>query len=150
MHVKYFNYFCRYMDENIKKYLSVNKVFTIATSISGTPYCANCFYAFDEGSNSIVFLSDKSTRHIMEATENITIAGTIQNGVTIISEIKGIQFTGEFIIPDKDVESNFYEIYYKKFPFAKERPSSIWGIKLSWIKMTDNSIGFGTKLIWER
>lgn len=138
------------MDKRILKYIGLNKVFTLATSIDNTPYCANCFYAHDEETDTLIFLSDNSTRHIKEAIENKTVAGTIQNGVTIVSEIKGVQFRGEMIDITEKEQQEFYSIYYKRFPFAKGKPSPIWVVKLNWIKMTDNSLGFGTKLIWER
>jgi len=41
-----------------------------------------------------------------------------------------------------------YQLYYQKFPFAETMPAPIWGIKLDWVKVTDNTLGFGTKLIW--
>ena len=37
------------MDKKIIKYLKKNNVLTIATAINNQPYCANCYYVFDEG-----------------------------------------------------------------------------------------------------
>lgn len=138
------------MDIKITNFIRENKVLTIATSIGETPYCANCFYVFDEVDKTLIFLSDVDTRHIAEAQKNNRVGGTIQNGVTTVAKIQGIQFTGEFINPNDEQQKEFYSIYYKKFPFAKAMPSPIWGVQLNWIKMTDNTLGFGKKLIWER
>jgi uncharacterized protein YhbP (UPF0306 family) len=138
------------MDNKIIKYISDNKVITLATSINNQPYCAHCFYVFDETNNTLIFLSDKETRHISEALKNTNIAGTISTDVTTVAKIKGIQFTGEFINPTEEQEKAFYQLYYNKFPFAKAKPAPIWGIQLDYIKMTDNTLGFGKKLIWER
>lgn len=137
------------MDKIILEYITENKVFTIATAINNVPYCANCFYAFDKESNNILFLSDQTTRHIKEAIINNIVAGTIQNGVTTVAKIKGIQFTAEFINLSEEEQKVFYAIYYKKFPFAKVKPAAIWALKLNWIKMTNNTLGFGKKLIWQ-
>jgi len=86
----------------------------------------------------------------MEALKNKNVAGTINTDVITVAKIKGIQFTGEFINPEGAQKEEFYSLYYHKFPFAKAKPSPIWGINLTFIKMTDNTLGFGKKLIWER
>ena len=138
------------MERNIIKYIKDNKVFTLATSVDNIPYCANCFYAYDEVNKTLLFLSDKSTKHITDALINERVGGSIQNGVTEVSKLKGIQFTGEFINPTVIEQEAFYKLYYDKYPFAKEIPAPIWAIQLHWIKMTDNTLGFGKKLIWER
>lgn len=137
------------MDSKIIKYISNNKVLSIATSIDNQPYCAICFYVFDIENKVLIFLSDNVTRHISEALKNKQVAGTITTKVTTVAKIQGIQFTGEFINPNEIEAVNFYEKYYEKFPFAKAKPSPIWGIKLTSIKMTDNTLGFGKKLLWE-
>tara|TARA_R110001592_G_scaffold52046_4_gene159628 strand:- start:5623 stop:6039 length:417 start_codon:yes stop_codon:yes gene_type:complete len=138
------------MDKKIVEYISNNKVLTLATSVDNIPYCANCFYVFDEKNKTLIFLSDESTRHISEALQNKDVAGTINTEVTTVAKIQGVQFTGEFINPTKEEEKCFYAIYYDKFPFAKAKPSPIWGVKLLTIKMTDNTLGFGKKIKWNR
>lgn len=137
------------MDKKILSYIKKNKVLTMATCVENQPYCAICFYFFDNENNVLIFLSDDFTRHISEALKNNFVAGTITTEVTTIAKIQGIQFTGEFINPNEIEAANFYEKYYSKFPFAKAKPSPIWGIKLIAIKMTDNTLGFGKKLLWE-
>ncbi len=82
--------------------------------------------------------------------DNKNVAGTINTEVTIVAKIKGLQFTGEFIQPNEEEKKLFYESYYEKFPFARAKPLSVWGIKLDSIKMTDNTLGFGKKLKWSR
>ena len=36
------------MDKKIVAYLKKNNVLTIATAINNQPYCANCYYVFDD------------------------------------------------------------------------------------------------------
>lgn len=136
------------MDKKIITYIKSNKVLTIATSIDNFPYCAICFYVFDDQTATLIFLSDTTTKHIIDALVNKKVAGTITTEVVTVAKIQGIQFTGEFINPTKEQEVDFYDKYYSKFPFAKAKPSPIWGIQLSCIKMTDNTLGFGKKLLW--
>jgi len=136
------------MDSKIIDYITQSKVLTIATSINRAPYCANCFYVFDSKNKYLIFLSDDSTRHIQEALKNNNVAGTINTEVTTIAKIQGVQFTGTFVNPDKEQQEAFYSVYYKKYPFARAKPSAIWAIKLNMVKMTDNTLGFGKKLKW--
>lgn len=137
------------MEKKIFKYINSNQVLTFSTSIDNQSYCALCFYVFDEANHTLIFLSDKETRHIKVAMSNSKVSGTITNDEISISKLRGIQFLGEFIVPDKLLTSEFYDKYYKRFPFARMKPSPIWGIKLSYIKMTDNTLGFGKKIIWQ-
>jgi len=138
------------MEKKITNYILESKVVTLATCMNDIPYCANCFYVFDEENKILIFLSDPKTRHITEALANKKVAGTIDREVTTIAKIKGLQFTGQFIEPTEEQQKAFYKIYYHKFPFAKAKPSPVWGIQINWLKMTDNTLGFGKKLKWER
>ena len=138
------------MDDKIAAYLSKNKVLTLATSHQGQPYCAHCFYAYDQADDTLIFMSDSDTRHIKEALANNNVGGTVSTNVKTVAKLKGIQLTGTFISPDKELEKAFYDVYYKRFPFARAQQSEIWGVKLDYIKMTDNTLGFGTKLTWIR
>ncbi len=138
------------MDGNISAYLKRNRVFTLATSVDGQPYCAHCFYVYDTKGQQLIFLSDSATRHIREVKENSLVAGTVSTNVKMVARLKGVQFTGTFVIPDKAQEVEFYKLYYARFPFARVHSSEIWSVRLDHIKMTDNTLGFGTKLIWNR
>jgi uncharacterized protein YhbP (UPF0306 family) len=80
-----------------------------------------------------------------QAAQNKWLAGTILPNALDFSAIKGIQFTGVFMMPENET---YKEKYLAKFPMAKDMPGTIWTIQLSEIKMTDNSLGFGTKLLW--
>ncbi len=135
------------MDENIKIYLKNNTVFSMATCAEDKPYSAPCFYAYDEDSQCLIFSSEKHTQHIVNAIKNNQISGSIYTEVSEVAQIKGIQFTGTFVIPNE--KEHYYGVYQKRFPFAKEMVAPIWAIQLNWIKMTDNTLGFGTKLEWE-
>lgn len=138
------------MDKRIRDFIIEQKVLTIATSVNNQPYCASCFYAFDAENVMLIFSSEDTTKHIADACKNNMISGTINKENKTVAKIQGIQFQGEFIRPEKDQSIKFYEIYYKKYPFARAKPAPIWAIHLDWIKMTDNTLGFGSKLIWEK
>lgn len=138
------------MDTSIVKFLTECKVITLATSVKGQPYSAHCFFAFDSINNQLLFLSDKSTRHISEATQNQKVGGTINAETVSIAKLQGIQFTGVFIQPDGEAKKQMYKVYYLKYPFARAKPAPIWAIELHTMKMTDNTLGFGTKHHWSK
>ena len=89
------------MDKKILAYIKKNKVLTIATSVNHQPYCAICFYVFDEQTNTMIFLSDDTTKHITDALTNKKVARTITTEVVTVAKIQGIQFMGEFVNPTK-------------------------------------------------
>ncbi len=138
------------MEKRIRDFINNNKVLTMCTSVENMPYCASCFYAFDEINNLLIFSSENHTKHIQQAIANTKVSGTINTENKTIAKIQGIQFLGEFINPDEEQQKVFYRIYYNRFPFAKAKPAPIWAIELTWIKMTDNTLGFGKKLEWEK
>ena len=67
----------------------------------------------------------------------------------VIGKIQGIQFRGEMKIPENELASGAKFAYLKKFPFAVIMKTSLWVLHLNYIKMTDNRLGFGKKLIWD-
>ena len=50
---------------------------SIATVSEQGPWCASCFYAWDEEKNAMVITTDPVTRHGAEFRTNPQVAGTI-------------------------------------------------------------------------
>jgi uncharacterized protein YhbP (UPF0306 family) len=40
--------------------------------------------------------------------------------------------------------------YLRRFPVAALMETRLWMVELTHIKMTDNRLGFGKKLVWEK
>ena len=80
------------MENKIEAYILERKVFTLATCNNNIPYCANCYYVYNNESKTLIFLSSDTTRHIAEALSNNKVAGTIDNDDTTVAKIKGLQF----------------------------------------------------------
>lgn len=134
-------------DAKIVAYFERNKIFTLATSSENIPYCAICFYVYNEERNSLVFISSETTRHIREAALQPVVSGTVFSTEQSIASLKGIQFTGLLIKPEPAYAK---KLYVNKFPFAMAGNHEFWEICLSYCKMTDNTLGFGKKIIWEK
>lgn len=138
------------MDKKISTFLKEQKNLTFCTSLNNVPHCVNCFYSFIEEFDALVFKSDRTTQHIINALINNKVAGTIVPDIHQTGTIKGIQFTGNFIIPTNEILEKAQIKYYKKFPFALLMPGELWPIELTTIKMTDNTLGFGKKMRWNK
>lgn len=108
------------------------------------PYCANAFYAYDSKRNRFVFTSDTSTRHGAEMSVNPQIAASIVWETKIVGKVQGLQLTGVVWVADDEDK----KLYIKSFPYAALAELTLWAIEPQMIKYTDNTLGFGKKLIW--
>lgn len=138
------------MNKKIIEFLDKNRNLTLATCIDNKPYCANLFYAFETGKAWLIFKSDKKTIHIQQALLNQHVAGTISPDKLDIKKIQGVQFTGKMTVMTDSIKSAAEKSYYKKYPFALAFKGELWVIQIDSIKMTDNTLGFGSKLTWQR
>jgi uncharacterized protein YhbP (UPF0306 family) len=136
------------VDSSVVKFIRKHHVLTIATTVENEPWCANCFYVYLEKENALVFTTGSDTRHGQEFVKNPLVAGSIVLETMIIGKIRGIQFQGMVSEPDGELLSKARWAYLKKFPPAILMDTHLWIVKLTHIKMTDNRLGFGKKLIW--
>lgn len=137
------------LDKKIVAFIKKHHVLTLATSNNNNPYCANCFYSFLEEEKMLVFTSDKDTKHVKDMWSQNFVAGTIVLETSIVGKIQGIQFNGNVFEPKNEISKKAKISYLKRFPFAALMNTKLWVIKLSFVKLTDNRLGFGKKLIWE-
>jgi hypothetical protein len=136
------------IDSRIIKFFRKHHVLTIATALENEPWCANCFYVYLEKENALVFTSGLDTRHGQEFLKNHLVAGSVVLETMIIGKIRGIQFQGIISEPEGDLLSASKTAYLKRFPIAALMDTHLWIVRLTYIKMTDNRLGFGKKLIW--
>jgi hypothetical protein len=136
------------IDSRFIKFLRKHHVLTIATTAENEPWCANCFYVYLEEENALVFTTDADTRHGEEFLKNPLVAGSVVLETIVIGKIQGIQFQGLVSEPEGDMLSKAKWAYLKRFPPAVLMDTHLWMVKLTLIKLTDNRLGFGKKLIW--
>ena len=136
--------------ESKKIWLFTNNqtVLTLATTVNDHPYCCNCFYIFDEDTKVLVFKSSDDTKHVKDLKLQPNVAGTISPDLTELGTIKGIQFSGKIISLPEDETKRLSGKYYKKYPYARVMSGNFWIVQLDFVKMTDNKLGIGKKLIW--
>ena len=138
------------MDERIVRFFKKHHVCTLATCHDGQPWCASMFYVFMEEEAALVFTSDPATRHITEGVLNQRVAGAIALETEIIGLIRGVQFTGILLQPEPELKKKALKTYLKRFPYAVLNSSPVWVVDLCEIKFTDNRLGFGKKMKWNR
>lgn len=135
-------------DNNFIDFISEHHVLTLATCVDSQPWCASCFYTYWEDENIFIFTSDKETRHASEALNNNKIAGSIVLETKTVGKIQGLQIEGTLDLADGDIKTKAKKKYLKTFPFAVLKQTDLWLLKPTFLKLTDNRLGFGKKLYW--
>ncbi|MFC2151447.1 pyridoxamine 5'-phosphate oxidase family protein [Bacteroidota bacterium] len=136
------------IDKRIIKFINKHHVFTVATSRNNIPYAANCFYVYLEDKNMLVFTTDHKTKHAKDAIQQSIVAGSIVLETNVVGKIQGIQFQGNMYEPKDELLKQVKARYLKRFPVAMLMKTHLWVVELSFLKFTDNRLGFGKKLIW--
>jgi hypothetical protein len=132
------------MNPKIEAFITKHSLLSLATYADELWSCS-LFYAYDPEEIAFIVATDTKTLHGMNVTKNHTVAGTVAFESKTVGKIQGIQFRGEMTISEA-----VSEFYYKAFPYARVMNPTLWKITLDEIKMTDNTLGFGKKLIWKR
>lgn len=150
------------IDPIIVKFIKKHHVLTLATARDNIPWTAHCFYAFLEEENALVFTTDDNTRHGEEMLENQKVSGGIVLETKVVGMIQGVQLTGKVQklppSPGNEVSAGegpgvrriAQKAYLKRFPYAALMKTTLWVLEIETIKFTDNRLGFGKKLLWER
>ena len=139
-------------EQRIIAFIGEHHILTLAIARENMPWCATCYYAYLQEQNQFIFTSDAETRHIRDVVEgnNYRVAGTIALETKIVGKIRGIQFTGVIKTAEGADLILAKKRYLKRFPIARLMPElHLWMLTPDFIKMTDNRLGFGTKLTWQ-
>ena len=131
--------------EKIAFFIKKHHVMSLATTFDEELSVCSLFYVYDEAKHCFVVASSEETTHIKHIKKSSKIAGNILLETDKIGEIKGLQFRGEFL----ELKENSLKLkYFGKFPYALALNPRLWKIEVNYFKMTDNSLGFGKKIIW--
>lgn len=133
--------------EKIENFLSDHHVLSLATNGDDGLNVCNLFYAYDQEDVSFVVASSDDTNHIKDVLKNSFVAGSVVLETKTVAKIQGLQFKGEFsVLNDQRLKT----LYFKTFPYSIALNPKLWKIRANYFKFTDNTLGFGKKLIWER
>lgn len=134
----------------ISRWLNRQHVITYCVSNEDDLWCANAFYVWDSERVAFYLLSDTCTRHGQIAGERARVAGTINGQPKTVALIRGVQFGGELRLLSGDERDSKRALYWRRFPIARAMSAPVWEILPDEIKFTDNTLGFGNKVIWQR
>ncbi len=134
------------IDERFAKFIAKHHVLTLATvGETGEPYVANCFYAYDRKRNLFIFTSSLATRHGSEMQSRAEVALSIVLETGVVGRIEGLQVVGRAERGDEAARKS----YIRRFPYAAVADLELWMVRPTMLKLTDNTLGFGKKLIWQ-
>ena len=117
---------------------------------AGKPYCFSCYYAFNAEKGLLYFKSSKASHHAALLLKTPAAAGTILPDKLSTLVVKGLQFEGILLDSGHPMAKNASVFYHKTKPMALAVAGEIWTIQIDSIKMTDSTLGFGKKIMWER
>lgn len=132
------------------RYLKKQHVLSLCCSADDELWCANCFYVFDEARMAFWIMTEPDTRHGLLLTKNARVAGTVNGQPKTVLLIKGVQYRGRIALLSEEAEAQARQTYQKRFPVSRNVSAPLWEIRLDEAKMTDNALGFGKKISWQR
>jgi hypothetical protein len=132
--------------EKIALFLSKHHLLSLATAAENRPQSASLFYAYDAEAVAFVVASEMKTEHIQNVLANNRVSGTVALETAEVGKIEGIQFKGTM----QALSHKEGELYFERFAYARVMNPQLWRIGLEQIKLTDNRLGFGKKLYWQR
>lgn len=139
------------IDPRIIQFIQANHVLSLSVMQDERLWAASLFYCTDLMSPSqlkLIVVSDLNTQHGQWMKDSVHIAGTIAGQPQKIIDIQGIQFQGIIQLLSGEDALRANTLFYDKFPEARGFTAPVWQINCNLLKYTDNSLGFGTKLIW--
>lgn len=142
-----------HIDQRIVEFIQSHHVLSLAVMHQQAIWAANLFYYADfsvPAQASLIILSDLSTRHGQWMQQSKHVAGTIASQPKQVKDIRGIQFKGTVTLLNGTAADEAKTAFYHQFSEVKNKDVPVWRIDCDYLKYTDNSLGFGTKLRWEK
>ncbi len=142
--------------KEIVSFLTSHKVANLSYYDGKVPQACALYFAYDNKSQ-LIFVSESKTRHAQVLSKYPTIAFTINKDDQNWSEIQGLQGRGRCVqIIDQNARDEALKHYVDKYPFISNNEaligvinkSEVWAIIPNWIRLIDNSKGFGYKKEW--
>lgn len=134
----------------IGRWLKKQHVVSWSVARDGELWAACAFYLYDSEKVAFYLLSETSTRHAQMSGGRAAVAGTVNGQPKTVALIRGVQFRGEIRLLEGDEAAAVRERYNRRFPVARVLSAPAWELRIDEMKFTDNTLGFGKKLLWQR
>ncbi|MGW3284286.1 pyridoxamine 5'-phosphate oxidase [Streptomyces sp. NPDC001002] len=136
----------------LAEYTTVNLAYV---DEAGDPQVCALFFALTE-EGSLVFVSSRSTRHGRALAVGGRVAFTAQAEGQSWTTIAGVQGGGVCAVVSGPALAEAQASYARRFAFVAEDPvlraalasAEHWEIKPDWLRLIDNTQGFGHKQEW--
>ncbi len=137
----------------IRSRLDRHKVVNLSYQYHSEPYACAVWFALYED-NELIYISDQNTFHSNCLLTDGRVAFTVNKDDQSWESIIGFQGKGiVHLIDDKKQINSVKKVYLNKFQYIKsskellERLNNIdfWSVKISWLRIIDNSVRFGWK-----
>lgn len=145
--------------ERIRELLKSISTMTLATTdLEGNLHATPVYFASVEVEEGwrLYFFSEEHSQHSRHIAENPKTAAAIYPTCQGWRDIKGLQLRGETRLVESNVEWDSAWTYYQgKFPFVRSMKAVVAQNRLfvfipNWIRLLDNSQGFGYKKEWRQ
>ena len=148
--------------QTLRTFLAHHNTMTLATvDAAGAPHAAAVFYAADEALN-LIFVSSPNSRHSLNLAHQPRVAATVQADNQAWQAIRGLQIEGTAQMIESAAElARAAWVYAGRFEFLRGLlggdnggPAELRGplassrfyvLRPSWIRLIDNTLGFGHK-----
>ena len=136
-----------------KQFLAEHTTLTLATlAADGRPQAAPLFFA-EMDDFSLIFISEQKTRHSQNIKQENRVAATIYADGQVWQSIRGIQLEGTCTALTGQEAQAARTVYLAKYPFIAENKLlavilnlvTFYKIQPTWLRLIDNSLGFGHK-----
>ena len=133
--------------------MAAHTTLTLATvAEDGRPQAAPLFFA-EMDDLSLIFISETKVRHSRNIARDRWVAATIYADGQQWQSIRGVQLEGECIALDGPAANQARVVYLAKYPFIKADKLlaamihfvTFYKISPTWLRLVDNSQGFGHK-----
>lgn len=136
--------------ESIVHFIGEHHVLTLSTSVNEDLWCAHCFYVFLPQHRCFIFSSDSKTKHMQQVCHNSFVAASIVLESSVVGVLRGLQIQGSVFQLLPTIANEAKKAYCKRFPVANLMDLHLWQLDVTYLKFTDNRLGFGKKIIWTR
>lgn len=133
--------------ERIEHFISEHHQLSLATFAEGVLSACTVFFVYDNKNTSFIFASSEESEHSQNIIHSPSVAASIAVETKEVGIIKGLQIKGSASLSKSKMHS---KRYYNVFPYARLIKSVFWVLHVEQFKFTDNRLGFGKKLLWNR
>ncbi len=78
------------------------------------------------------------------------IAAAIALETRVVGRLQGLQIEGAVRLAEGALLETARRTYLRRFPYATVMEQPLWILEPALMKLTDNTLGFGKKLIWTK